>query len=385
MAEIIVRNVIGFLVQVVPAAALCLMPFNGRFRCGARRAWLMASLVVAIGLVPFLLVAASPLIVPGGVPFEVYNPLQNLVFLVTVSALFMLYLRVVDAETAHKVFVFSVVMLYGFLVTSTSSNVSHLLGFAEQSDGYMYYPPRLAVLALTNIVFFGAMGLVMHSVKRAFSASVSPQLWLRMALFLLGFVATLLVGTWLPPLDNEGMYFTLSFVVAIDSVALVWWMLRVIREVSEQAQRQATLEQALREHAHARKELENELSLARERMTQLERANEPTSEETPVVLSTPSQAVSFMPDDIMYVDSLNRVRAIHFGDGESIQMSMTLAQIADALPKDRFAYCHRSVVVNLRHVRALGASDLALDDGTVLPVSRRRMAELREALGKTQG
>lgn len=207
MAEIIVRNVIGFLVQVVPAAALCLMPFNGRFRCGARRAWLMASLVVAIGLVPFLLVAASPLIVPGGVPFEVYNPLQNLVFLVTVSALFMLYLRVVDAETAHKVFVFSVVMLYGFLVTSTSSNVSHLLGFAEQSDGYMYYPPRLAVLALTNIVFFGAMGLVMRSVKRAFSASVSPRLWLRMALFLLGIVATLLVGAWLPPLDNEGMYF----------------------------------------------------------------------------------------------------------------------------------------------------------------------------------
>ncbi len=385
MAEIIVRNVIGFLVQVVPAAALCLMPFNGRFRCGARRAWLMASLVVAIGLVPFLLVAASPLIVPGGVPFEVYNPLQNLVFLVTVSALFMLYLRVVDAETAHKVFVFSVVMLYGFLVTSTSSNVSHLLGFAEQSDGYMYYPPRLAVLALTNIVFFGAMGLVMRSVKRAFSASVSPRLWLRMALFLLGIVATLLVGAWLPPLDNEEMYFTLSFVVAIDSVALVWWMLRVIREVSEQAQRQATLEQALREHDRARKELENELSLARERMTQLERANEPTSEETPVVLSTPSQAVSFMPDDITYVDSLNRVRAIHFGDGESIQMSMTLAQIADALPKDRFAYCHRSVVVNLRHVRALGASDLALDDGTVLPVSRRRMAELREALGKTQG
>lgn len=136
----------------------------------------MASLVVAIGLVPFLLVAVSPLIVPGGVPFEVYNPLQNLVFLVTVSALFMLYLRVVDAETAHKVFVFSVVMLYGFLVTSTSSNVSHLLGFAEQSDGYMYYPPRLAVLALTNIVFFGAMGLVMRSVKRAFSASVSPRL-----------------------------------------------------------------------------------------------------------------------------------------------------------------------------------------------------------------
>ena len=98
------------------------------------------------------------------------------------------------------------------------------------------------------------------------------------------------------------------------------------------------------------------------------------------MLSTPAQAVSFLPDDITYVDSLNRVRAIHFADGESIQMNMTLAQIAGALPAGRFAYCHRSIVVNLRHVRSMGAGELTLDDGTTLPVSRRRAAELREAL-----
>ena len=382
MAEIVIRNIVGFLVQIAPAAALCLMPFDGRFRYGARRAWLMAGTIMAVGLVPFLTVALMPLIVSDGAPNEMYNPLQNLVFLATVGALFALYVRVVDAKGAHKAFVFSLVMLYGFLVTLTSSNVSYLLGFAEQSDGFMYYPPRLMVLALTNLVFFGAMAAIMRSVKRSFSAHLADSTWWHMAVLLLTIVGTLLVGAWLPPLDYEGTYFTLCLVIAVDSFVLIWWLLRTLREASEQAERQATLEQALLRHDHARDALADELTRTRKRVAELEsQGNGSEPEEDPVVLSTPNQAVSFLPDDITYVDSLNRVRAIHFADGGFVQMNMTLAQIADELPSDRFAYCHRSVVVNLRHVRSLGANELTLDDGTTLPVSRRRLVELREALG----
>lgn len=47
------------------------------------------------------------------------------------------------------------------------------------------------------------------------------------------------------------------------------------------------------------------------------------------------------------------------------------------------AYCHRSVVVNLHHVRAIGAEGLTLADGTVLPVSRRRYAEVRDLINRT--
>ena len=383
MAEIVIRNIVGFLVQIAPAAALCLIPFDGRFRCGARRAWLMAGAIMAVGLVPFLAVALMPLIVPGGAPFEVYNPLQNIVFLATVGALFALYIRVVDARAAHKAFVFSLVMLYGFLVTLTSSNVSYLLGLAEQSDGFMYYPPRLAVLALTNAVFFGAMAAIMRSVKRSFTAHLADETWWHMTALLLTIVATLLLGAWLPPLDYEGIYFTLCLVIAIDSFVLIGWLLRTLRGASEQAERQVMLEQSLRRNDRARSALADELARAHERVAELERqgAAEAGPEEAPVVLSTPTQAVSFIPDDITYVDSLNRVRSIHFADGEFIQMNMTLSQIAEALPSDRFAYCHRSVVVNLRHVRSLGASGLTLDDGTTLPVSRRRLGELRDALG----
>lgn len=215
MEGVLARNVVGFLVQVVPCAVLCLMPFGSRFVCGARHAWARAAAIVAAGLAVFLAVAALPFVVLGGVPFEVYNPLQNLVFLGTVAGLFVLYLREVDAPAAQKAFVFSLVTLFGFFATLTSSNAFYLMGFAEQSDGYMYYPPRLAVMAAVYPVFFCVM---------------------------------------------------------------------------------------------------------------------------------------------------------------------TLAATFEALPADRFAYCHRSVVVNLDHVRGLSSERLVLDDGTALPVSRRRYVEVRDAL-----
>ena len=139
---VLLRNIIGFLVQMAPCALPCLIPFGNRFRGGARRAWGLAALIVAVGLVPFLAVAVMPFVVSDGAPGEIYNPLQNLVFIGTVAALFVLYQRVVEAPAEQKAFVFALVVFFAFFATFTSSNVSYLLGFAEESDGFMYYPPR---------------------------------------------------------------------------------------------------------------------------------------------------------------------------------------------------------------------------------------------------
>lgn len=102
----------------------------------------------------------------------------------------------------------------------------------------------------------------------------------------------------------------------------------------------------------------------------------------PVVLSTPSQAVSFLPDEVTYIDSLNRVRAIHFASGELMQINMTLASIFDELPAGRFAYCHRSVVVNLAYVKSVTSTEVILSDGTALPMSRRRYQDFKAAAAR---
>ena len=178
------------------------------------------------------------------------------------------------------------------------------------------------------------------------------------------------------------VYFSLSFVVAVDCVALIWWLLRTLREASAQAERQVKLERALLLHELKHAELSSKLAQAQSRVTELERRDAAPPQEEPVVLSTPTQAVSFAPADVTYVDSLNRVRAIHFADGTSVRLSMPLRQIAEALPHSCFMYCHRSIVVNLEHVRSVSAAEITLDNGSTLPVSRRRLADLREALGR---
>lgn len=78
------------------------------------------------------------------------------------------------------------------------------------------------------------------------------------------------------------------------------------------------------------------------------------------------------------MESLKRERIVHLVSGESIHLSASLEQIAQELPSEQFVYCHRSIVVNLERVRSLATGELTLDDGTKLPVSRRRQAQLRE-------
>ena len=316
MAEVLVRNIVGFLVQVAPCALLCLVPFGGRFCGGARRAWARAALICAVGLVPFLAVAVMPLVVPGAAPNEIYNPLQNLVFLAVIAALFALYLRVAEAPAHQKAFVFALVVFFAVFATLTSSNVSYLLGFAEGSDGFMYYPPRLAVMAVVYAVLFLAMVPLMHAVRRALASRIAPATWWRMTGLLAVLVASLLVGAWLLPLDYEGIYFTMCFTITVDAVVLVGWMLRMVRRESEEAERRAELEHALRDHiaAAARRAASAAGVSAGAAGTSGAAASNAAIEQSTsaVVLSTSSQAVSFLPDEVVYIDSLNRVRAIHF-------------------------------------------------------------------------
>lgn len=95
-----------------------------------------------------------------------------------------------------------------------------------------------------------------------------------------------------------------------------------------------------------------------------------------------NQAVSFRASDVTYAESLNRVRIVHLKSGESIQINMTLAQIAEALPLHQFLYCHRSVVVNLSCVKSTNSTELTLYDGTKLPMSRRRYQDFKAAAAK---
>lgn len=105
--------------------------------------------------------------------------------------------------------------------------------------------------------------------------------------------------------------------------------------------------------------------------------------ERPIIVSTATQATSFFASNVRYVESLKRERIVHLVEGEPIHLSASLEQVARELPEGQFVYCHRSIVVNLECVRSLTTGELVLDDGTHLPVSRRRQVQLRELLTRS--
>ena len=71
-------------------------------------------------------------------------------------------------------------------------------------------------------------------------------------------------------------------------------------------------------------------------------------------------------------------------DGREILHSVTLAELEDTLPAT-FLRVHRSYLVNTEFVQSLerdpaGTGMLTLTDGSEIPVSRRVMPQVRQAL-----
>ena len=88
--------------------------------------------------------------------------------------------------------------------------------------------------------------------------------------------------------------------------------------------------------------------------------------------------------DVQWIRADGDYSQLRMRDGRSELHDKPLASLGAVLPPD-FVRCHRSYVVNLRHVRSLHAGSgsrywLVLNDGTELAVGRAHVAALRGEL-----
>lgn len=89
--------------------------------------------------------------------------------------------------------------------------------------------------------------------------------------------------------------------------------------------------------------------------------------------------------DVVWIRADGDYSELRMRDGRSELHDKSLAGLGSVLPPD-FVRCHRSYLVNLRHVRTLRAASgsrywLVLGDGAELPVGRAHVAALRCQLG----
>lgn len=86
----------------------------------------------------------------------------------------------------------------------------------------------------------------------------------------------------------------------------------------------------------------------------------------------------FCADDIFYAEAFAHFVCIHTADGAQ-QAQVSIGGLEKTLAGEPFIRCHRSYLVSLRHIRRIDKSELTLDSGERLPVSRRLYAAVNDA------
>lgn len=82
-------------------------------------------------------------------------------------------------------------------------------------------------------------------------------------------------------------------------------------------------------------------------------------------------------NDIFYFQSVSHYIEIVTKYGNYKQL-LPLKKLRELLPF-QFVQCHRTIVINIWKVKRVGSKDVIMADGTVLPVSRTYLEEVRKA------
>ena len=88
--------------------------------------------------------------------------------------------------------------------------------------------------------------------------------------------------------------------------------------------------------------------------------------------------VKLAPSEILAVEAVGRHTRVTTR-AEVLEAREAFGAVAEALAPDRFVRCHRSYLVGLFGVRNLTRTDVILDDGRAIPLSRRMAEAVRRA------
>lgn len=169
---------------------------------------------------------------------------------------------------------------------------------------------------------------------------------------------------------SDGLFLDRYFYFVVAGLLVVLFFLQAVSLVRERRQRLAG-------EARARK-LETALDLARERASPSD-----------IAITAPGRMEKVSTARISHLSGAGDYVEIHTDDGRTLLHSGSLGALEEALPAT-FLRVHRSHIVNTLFVTALereasGTGLLTLSTGTVIPVSRRILPAVRQALGVVAG
>lgn len=97
--------------------------------------------------------------------------------------------------------------------------------------------------------------------------------------------------------------------------------------------------------------------------------NNCNKKETYILVNVDNENLRINLKDLFYVEAFGHSCALHCKNNE-YTVKLSISEIKDLLD-ETFVYCHRSYIVSLKHILKLSKTDLFLDNGKTVPVSRR--------------
>lgn len=102
-------------------------------------------------------------------------------------------------------------------------------------------------------------------------------------------------------------------------------------------------------------------------------------EQAELLLSTERGQSRIHPADIVYAESWKRGSRLKLVNGFT-ETTARISELAASLPERNFTFCHRTILVNLAFVKHLRSQEIELKDGSILPVSKYRLSEVKKRL-----
>ena len=110
----------------------------------------------------------------------------------------------------------------------------------------------------------------------------------------------------------------------------------------------------------------------------LKKAKEQLNNEEQIFLvQTPDTMVKVPFDDILYIESFAHYIIIQTKT-DSIETRANISEIEKSVG-NKFIRCHRSYIVGLKHISRITKTDMILDNGKMIPLSRRLYTEINLA------
>lgn len=106
--------------------------------------------------------------------------------------------------------------------------------------------------------------------------------------------------------------------------------------------------------------------------------NRPREEVKKLVIQTRETTYTFTLDSLLYIESNGKVQQVHVANrSEPVVIRRSMQDLEDGLAQSGFLRIHKGYLVNYRFIRRLEEDEALLTNGERLPLSRRRVQEIR--------